>query len=247
MSAQSLLQVEGLNVRYGPVLAVQDLNLSVDEGQIVTLIGANGAGKSSTLGALCGLVRDVSGRVTFQRRDVSGFSTRRLVDLGVVLVPEGRAILAQMTVQENLMLGGYRRSDHAQLQRDIDSMLERFSILGERRTQLAGSLSGGEQQQLAIARGLLARPRLLLLDEPSMGLAPLIVRQIFQVIREIRADGVTVLLVEQNARQALAIADTAYVMETGRLVLSGPAAELARDPRVQAAYLGGSATAQATP
>jgi branched-chain amino acid transport system ATP-binding protein len=241
MSARPLLRVEGLTVRYGPVEAVRELDLSVDDGQIVTLIGANGAGKSSTLGALCGLVRDVTGTVVFDGQEISRQATRRLVDQGVVLVPEGRAILAQMTVQENLELGGYRRSDQAQLRRDIDVILERFPILRERRSQRAGSLSGGEQQQLAIARGLLAQPRLLLLDEPSMGLAPLIVRQIFEIIREIRADGVTVLLVEQNARQALAIADRAYVMETGRVVLSGPASELASDPRVQAAYLGGTA------
>jgi branched-chain amino acid transport system ATP-binding protein len=243
MSAQPLLHVEQLNVRYGPVHAVQDLELSVAAGQIVTLIGANGAGKTSTLAALCGLVSDVSGRVTLEGQDVSHMSTRRLVDSGVVLVPEGRAILAQMTVEENLRLGGYRRRDQRQLHLDIVGILERFPILAERRAQRAGSLSGGEQQQLAIARGLLAQPRLLLLDEPSMGLAPLIVRQIFEIIREIRHIGVSVLLVEQNARQALAIADVAYVMETGRVVLSGRAAELAADPRVQAAYLGGNAGA----
>jgi branched-chain amino acid transport system ATP-binding protein len=241
LSAQPLLHVEQLNVRYGPVQAVQSLDMRVDSGQIVTLIGANGAGKTSTLAALCGLVREVSGRVSLDEQDVSRMSTRGLVDRGMVLVPEGRAILAQMTVQENLQLGGYRRHDRQRLNQDIRDMLERFPILGERRSQSAGSLSGGEQQQLAIARGLLARPRLLLLDEPSMGLAPLIVRQIFAIIREIRDGGVAVLLVEQNARQALAIADTAYVMEIGRVVLSGPASKLVGDPRVQAAYLGGSA------
>jgi branched-chain amino acid transport system ATP-binding protein len=240
MSPQPLLQVQSLNVSYGSVEAVRNLDFEVDAGQIVTMIGANGAGKTSTLAALCGLLRGVSGQVMLNGQHVSGMSTRQLVDRGVVLVPEGRAILAQMTVQENLDLGGYRRPDRAQLQRDIAGVLERFPILAERRSQRAGSLSGGEQQQLAIARGLMARPRLLLLDEPSMGLAPLIVRQIFEIIQEIRTDGVTVLLVEQNARQALAIADMAYVMETGRIVLSGPASELASDPRVQAAYLGGS-------
>jgi branched-chain amino acid transport system ATP-binding protein len=241
MTPQALLRVQGLTVRYGPVDAVRGLDFTVDAGHVVAMIGANGAGKTSTLSALCGLLANVSGTVLLDGQDVTGTPTRRLVDRGIVLVPEGRAILARMTVQENLELGGYRRGDHSDLRRDIARMLERFPILGERRSQLAGSLSGGEQQQLAIARGLLAQPRLLLLDEPSMGLAPLIVRQIFQIIREIRNEGVTVLLVEQNARQALDIADRAYVMETGRIALSGPADELAKDPRVQAAYLGGGA------
>ncbi|MFN0070337.1 MAG: ABC transporter ATP-binding protein [Chloroflexota bacterium] len=241
MNNQPLLVVEGLAVHYGPVSAVRGIDLEVRERQIVALIGANGAGKTSTLAALCGLLGEVSGRVTLAGQDVSGMSTRALVDLGVVLVPEGRAILAQMTVLENLQLGGYRRRDRVELQRDIERILVRFPILAERQQQRAGSLSGGEQQQLAIARGLLARPRLLLLDEPSMGLAPLIVRQIFGIIREIRDEGVTILLVEQNARQALAIADTGYVMETGRVVLSGSASDLANDQRVQAAYLGSGA------
>jgi branched-chain amino acid transport system ATP-binding protein len=240
MSGEMMLRVDDLRVWYGPVLAVQGVSFGVNAGQIVTLIGANGAGKTSALSALCGLLRGVSGTIVLDGQDVRHMHTGELMDRGVVMVPEGRAILAQMSVIENLELGGYRRRDRAELRGDIAQMLERFPILAERRHQRAGGLSGGEQQMLAIARGLLAKPRLLLLDEPSMGLAPLIVKQIFEIVRTIRDEGVTVLLVEQNARQALAIADWGHVMETGRIVLSGPAPKLARDPRVQAAYLGGS-------
>jgi branched-chain amino acid transport system ATP-binding protein len=235
-----LLAVEGLYVNYGPVVAVRGVSFAVAQGEIVTLIGANGAGKTSTLEAVSGLVRPRAGRVRLDGQEVTRLSTAALVDHGVVLVPEGRAILARMTVLENLRLGGYRRQDRAGLERDVQHMLERFPILGQRRGQLAGSLSGGEQQQLALARGLLARPRLLLLDEPSMGLAPQIVRQIFRLVEQIRGEGVTILLVEQNARRALAIADRGYVLETGRIVLEGPASTLAADERVRAAYVGGS-------
>ncbi len=238
-----LLGVEALQVRYGPVEAVRGISFSVQQGQIVTLIGANGAGKTSTLSAVCGLVRASGGHVRLMGEEVTRLSTASLMDRGVVLVPEGRAILAQMSVIENLRLGGYRRKDRAAMAADVDRILERFPILRERSNQLAGSLSGGEQQMLAIARGLIASPRLLLLDEPSMGLAPQVVRQIFRIVEEIRAEGVTVLLVEQNARRALAIADHGYVLETGRVVLAGPARELAADRRVQEAYLGGSVAA----
>jgi branched-chain amino acid transport system ATP-binding protein len=184
-------------------------------------------------------VRPRTGHVSFAGEVITGLRTPELVDRGLVLVPEGRAILGRMTVLENLWLGGYRRRDRAVLRRDVSAVLERFPVLAERQRQLAGALSGGEQQQLAIARGVLARPRLLLLDEPSMGLAPRMVRLIFDLIASLRADGVTVLLVEQNARAALAAADYAYVMETGRVILSGRASDLAQDPRVQHAYLGG--------
>ena len=235
-----LLEVEDLQVAYGPVHAVRGISLSVGNGELATLIGANGAGKTSTLQAICGLVPTGSGRVLFDGQDITRRRTADLVDRGLVLVPEGRAILGRMTVLENLRLGGHRRRDRAALEADMAGMLERFPILGRRRDQLAGTLSGGEQQQLALARGLLARPRLLLLDEPSMGLAPQIVRDIFRLIRAIRDEGVTVLLVEQNARAALRAADTGFVLETGRLVLSGPADVLAADERVQAAYLGGA-------
>jgi branched-chain amino acid transport system ATP-binding protein len=243
MSERGLLEVTDLEVAYGPIQAVRGLSLRVERGQLVTLIGANGAGKTSTLSAICGLVESRAGRIVLDGHDVTRHRTSDLVDRGLVLVPEGRAILGRMTVLENLRLGGYRRRDRSALERDVRTMLERFPILGQRQKQLAGSLSGGEQQQLAIARGLLAQPRLLLLDEPSMGLAPLIVRQIFDLIRTIKADGVTVLLVEQNARAALAAADYGYVLETGRLVLAGPARDLAADRRVQQAYLGGAVAA----
>lgn len=242
-----LLEVHGLQVRYGPVQAVRDVSFHVGQGQIVTLIGANGAGKTSTLAAVCGLVRPTSGRVLLDGQDVTRRSTSALMDRGVVLVPEGRAILARMTVLENLFLGGYRRSDRDALAGEVRRVLARFPILGERRTRPAGSLSGGEQQQLALARGLLAKPRILLLDEPSMGLAPRVVRQIFRIVQEIRASGVTVLLVEQNARRALAIADEGYVLETGRVVLSGAASTLAADHRVQEAYLGGAVVTAVPP
>jgi branched-chain amino acid transport system ATP-binding protein len=236
----AFLEVVDLEVAYGPVEAVRGVSLSVPKGELVTLIGANGAGKTSTLQAICGLVPPRRGRVLLEGHEITRRKPADLVDRGVVLVPEGRAILGRMTVAENLRLGGFRRPDKSVLESDIRSMLERFPILGERQRQLAGTLSGGEQQQLALARGLLARPRMLLLDEPSMGLAPRMVRQVFRWIRDIRDDGVTVLLVEQNARGALAVADNAYVLDTGRIVLSGPASKLAADPRVQHAYLGGT-------
>ena len=239
-SPHVLLEVEDLSVNYGPIEAVRGLSLQVAAGALVALIGANGAGKTSTLGAISGLVPVRAGRVRLDGEDVTHRRTTELVDRGLVLVPEGRAILGRMSVLENLHLGGFRRRDRAGLARDVRQMLERFPILGERQQQLAGSLSGGEQQQLALARGLLARPRVLLLDEPSMGLAPQVVRQIFRIIAALRAEGVTVLLVEQNARAALAAADQAYVLETGRVLLSGPARTLATDPRVQQAYLGGT-------
>jgi branched-chain amino acid transport system ATP-binding protein len=236
----AFLDVADLQVAYGPVEAVRGVSLAVQRGELATLIGANGAGKTSTLHAICGVVPARRGRVVLDGEDISRRGPSELVDRGLVLIPEGRAILGRMTVLENLQLGGYRRPDRAVLKRDIQSMFERFPILGERQRQLAGTLSGGEQQQLALARGLLARPRMLLLDEPSMGLAPRMVQLVFRWIRDIRDDGVTVLLVEQNARGALAVADEAYVLETGRLVLHGPAAKLAADPRVQHAYLGKS-------
>jgi len=234
------LVVEDLVVTYGPVQAVQGISLRVGAGELVALIGANGAGKTSTLHAICGLVPPRRGRIVLDGDDVTRRGTAELVDRGLVLVPEGRAILGQMSVLENLRLGGYRRRDRRTLEADVQRMLERFPILGDRRRQLAGSLSGGEQQQLAIARGLLAKPRVLLLDEPSMGLAPQLVRHIFRIVHAIREEGVTILLVEQNARRALEAADHAYVLELGRVVLSGPAKDMAADRRVQEAYLGGT-------
>jgi branched-chain amino acid transport system ATP-binding protein len=238
-----LLSVVDLVVAYGPVLAVRGVSLRVEAGQTVALIGANGAGKTSTLAALSGLVRPARGSIRFDGQEIAGWRPPRIVDLGLVQVPEGRAMLPQMSVQENLELGGYRRRDREGLRRDLQAMQERFPILGQRRALPAGSLSGGEQQLLAIARGLLARPRLLLLDEPSMGLAPHLVRQVFEVVAEIKAAGTSQLLVEQNARKALRVADTAYVLEHGEVVLEGAAATLAGDPRIVSAYLGGNVSA----
>ena len=238
-----LLSVVDLVVAYGPVLAVRGVSIRVEAGQTVALIGANGAGKTTTLAALSGLVRLARGSIRFDGQEIAGWRPPRIVDLGLVQVPEGRAMLPQMSVLENMELGGYRRRDREGLRRDLEAMQERFPILGQRRALPAGSLSGGEQQLLAIARGLLARPRLLLLDEPSMGLAPHLVRQVFEVVAEIKAAGTSQLLVEQNARKALRVADTAYVLEHGEVVLEGAAATLAGDPRIVSAYLGGNVSA----
>jgi branched-chain amino acid transport system ATP-binding protein len=234
-----LLEVEDLVVAYGPVVAVRGIDFRVDEGSTVALMGANGAGKTTTLLALSGLAKAASGSIRLHGRELRRLRPPQIVELGMVQVPEGRAILSQMTVYENLELGGYRRRDRPQLLHEMEQMMERFPILGQRRRQLGGSLSGGEQQILAIARGLLARPRLLLLDEPSMGLAPHLVRQVFEVIAEIKAQGTAQLLVEQNARKALATADYAYVLELGQIVLEGKPQTLAGDPRMVDAYLGG--------
>ena len=228
-----LLEVEDLRVRYGAVEAVHGVSFAVNAGEVTTLIGANGAGKSSTLAALSGLV-PAGGRIRFDGRDIAGAPPHAIVRAGIVQVPEGREILAQMTVEENLLMGlrGRARSD-------LDYAYERFPILGERRALLAGSLSGGEQQMLAIARALLARPRLLLLDEPSLGLAPLIVKRVFDTLADLRRQGITMLLVEQNALRALRLADRAYVMELGKLVMRGTGQELLRDEGVARTYLGG--------
>lgn len=230
------LQVHDLRVSYGSVDAVRDVSLDVPPGSLVTLIGANGAGKSSTLAATAGLVRPRAGRVLLDGEDVTGWSSHRLVDAGLVLVPEGREILTTLTVEENLRLGAWHRRDG--LDEGLADVFRRFPVLDQRRRLSAGSLSGGEQQMLAIARAVLARPRVLLLDEPSMGLAPRLVEEVFAVIEDIRARGTTVLLIEQNARRALQAADHGYVMETGELVLSGPADELLGDRKVIDAYLG---------
>ena len=234
----SLLDVEHLAVSYGAVQAVVDASLTVDAGEAVAVIGANGAGKSTLLACLSGLVRPRSGRALFGGLSLATMKPPGIVAAGLVQVPEGREVFARMTVRENLDLGGWRRRDRAALARDLDEALERFPILGRRRDELAGNLSGGEQQVLALARGLLAKPRLLLLDEPSLGLAPILVEQVFGLIAGIRSDETSVLLVEQNARQALARADRAYVMESGRTTLSGSGTELLDDAEVRTAYLG---------
>ncbi|MES3040357.1 MAG: ABC transporter ATP-binding protein [Pseudomonadota bacterium] len=234
----SLLEVSNLAIHYGGIQAVRGISLTVGEGELVSLIGANGAGKSSTLGALGGLLKPVSGSLRYAGEDLLQLPAHAHVGRGLALVPEGRGIFPRLTVLENLQMGAYSRNDRVGIQTDLARMLAMFPRLQERRAQLAGTLSGGEQQMVAIARALMSRPRLLLLDEPSMGLAPILIEQIFAIIRQIVAEGTAVLLVEQNARQALEIANRAYVMESGEITLSGPAAELAADPRVRAAYLG---------
>lgn len=234
-----MLDVTDLRVAYGQIEAVKGISFHVPEGQVVTLLGANGAGKTTTLATISGLLRARSGRILFRGEELTRLGSHTIVDRGVVHVPEGREVLATMTVLENLELGAYRRQDHPEVRRDIARMLDRFPILGERRSLLAGTLSGGEQQLLAIARGLLARPKILLLDEPSMGLAPRLVTEVFRIIDDLKAEGRTILLVEQNARKSLGISDYAYVMASGQIVLSGAGADLARDEAVEGAYLGG--------
>ena len=235
---EPLLRIDDLHVSYGAIQAIKGVSLTVDEGAIVTLIGANGAGKSTLLRTVSGLLRPRQGSITYQGRSTLGVAAHLLVGHGLVQVPEGRHIFASMTVLENLQLGAYLRSDHEGIARDLEHVYELFPRLRERIKQVAGTLSGGEQQMLAMGRALMSRPRLLLLDEPSMGLAPLLVREIFAIIRRINQEGVTILLVEQNARQALACAQRAYVLESGAITLHGDAATLASDPAVQQAYLG---------
>ena len=235
----SLLTVEGLTVSYGRTAALAGIDLSVEAGQIVCLIGANGAGKTTTMRALSGLVRPDSGRIVLDGRDITGMRPYRIAALGMRHVPEGRQIFAEMTVAENLAVGAWLVGEQAEIERRRQQVLARFPRLSERGSQLAGSMSGGEQQMLALGRALMGAPRLLLLDEPSMGLAPLFVEEIFGIIAALRGEGRTILLVEQNASAALEVADYAYVLETGRIVLQGPAAQVAHDPAVIRAYLGG--------
>ncbi len=234
-----LLEVNDLQVAYGHIKAVQGIGFEVARGEIRTLVGANGAGKSTTLLALSGLVKPRGGSIKFEGEELTRLATHQIVDRGLVQVAEGRAILTTMSVRENLELGAYRRRDRAAIASDLERVLGLFPRLKERIDGLAGNLSGGEQQMLAIGRALLARPRLLLLDEPSMGLAPLIVQEIFRTLRAINAEGLTIFLVEQNVRQALKIAQHGYVLESGRIVLEGSGAQLLRDPKVLAAYMGG--------
>ncbi|MGE5593050.1 MAG: ABC transporter ATP-binding protein [Betaproteobacteria bacterium] len=235
----SLLELEDVRVSYGNVDAVKGITMSVNEGETVTLLGANGAGKTTTLRAISGLLRPRGGRIRLDGQEIQALPAHRIVELGVAHVPEGRRVFATLTVEENLNLGAYKhRQDRARVEAGRDRAYRLFPRLAERRNQLAGTLSGGEQQMLAIARGLMANPRVLLLDEPSLGLAPKLVQEIFRTIREINREGVTILLVEQNARIALHVAHRAYVLETGHIVLAGPSRELREDPRVQQAYLG---------
>lgn len=235
---ETLLTVEDLHVHYGSIHAVKGISLQVKKGQIVTLIGANGAGKSTTLKAIMNLVRKSSGKILFDGTDVSKLPTHEIVKMGIALVPEGRRIFPNLTVHENLMMAAYSRTDREQIKRDLEFVFHLFPRLEERLKQLGGTLSGGEQQMLALARGLMSRPKLLMLDEPSLGLAPLLVREVFQVIQRIREEGVTVLLIEQNALGALKIADYGYVLETGRIVLEGDGSTLLNNEGVKKAYLG---------
>ena len=235
----SLLEVRDLEVAYGHIEAVQGISFTVNAGEIRTLVGANGAGKSTTLLALSGLVKPKAGSIRFEGEELTALKTHQIVERGLVQVAEGRAILTTLTVRENLELGAYRRKDRHAIASDLERVLTLFPRLKERSDGLAGNLSGGEQQMLAIGRALMAKPRVLLLDEPSMGLAPIIVQDIFRTLRVINQAGLTVFLVEQNVRQALKIADRAYVIETGKIVLEGSGRDLLGNPKVQDAYLGG--------
>lgn len=233
-----MLQLQQLAAGYGNIKALKNIDLTVPAGSIVSLIGANGAGKTTVMKVIMGLIKPESGQILFKGQKISGVATHKIVSLGLSLVPEGRSILSRMTVLENLEMGACQRQDN-EVQADLHRIFQRFPILEERKAQLGGTLSGGQQQMLAIGRALMSRPELLLLDEPSMGLAPLVVVDIFKVIQEINQEGTTVLLVEQNVRQALKIAKYAYVLETGRISLHGQAVDIAKDPRVMEAYLGG--------
>jgi branched-chain amino acid transport system ATP-binding protein len=234
-----MLAISNLSVRYGPVEALKGIDLNVNRGEIVSIVGANGAGKTTLLRTISGLLKPAAGSILFEGVEIGATATHSIVRSGLVQVPEGRMALAKLSVLENLLAATGGRSDKAEMARDMDRVMERFPILRERAAQLAGTLSGGQQQMMVIARALMAKPKLLLLDEPSLGLAPVISSQVFRIISEIRQEGVTILLIEQNARRALAIADRAYVIELGRIVLGGQAAEVARDPKVVEAYLGG--------
>ena len=235
----SLLEVKDLHVHYGAIEALKGVSIQVEPGQIVTLIGANGAGKTSLLQAISGIVKKSGGDVVFQDKSIYKSNPRAIVSSGLVQVPEGRHVFPGLSVYENLMMGAYLRKDKKEIAKDLQSVYERFPVLEKRKNQDASTLSGGEQQMLAMGRALMARPSLLLLDEPSMGLAPILVKEIFSIISDIQKTGTTILLVEQNARMALSIADYAYVLETGKVVLEGHATELAKSPQVQEAYLGG--------
>jgi len=234
-----LLEVENLSVYYDSIQALKGISLQVDSGELVTIVGSNGAGKTTTLLTISGILRPRRGTVCFQGQDITRLAPHEIVRRGISHCPEGRQIFTGLTVLENLLMGAYHRQDRDQVARDLVWVQDLFPVLAARRRQLAGTLSGGEQQMLAIARALMSRPKVLLLDEPSLGLAPMLVDTIFEVIQQLRAQGVTILLVEQNAYQALRIADRAYVLETGVIKLSGPVQELARNEEVKKAYLGG--------
>ena len=233
-----LLKVEDINVYYGAIHAIKGISFHVDEGEIVTLIGANGAGKTTTLNTICGLLRSKTGDVLFQDKSIAHMAAHSVVKQGLALVPEGRRIFTQLTVQENLEMGAYTR-DKNEIPASLEHVFDLFPRLKERRSQIGGTLSGGEQQMLAMGRALMSAPKLMMLDEPSMGLAPILVEQVFEIIRSLHQAGTTILLVEQNAQMALSIADRAYVLENGQITLSGTGAELIQSEKVQKAYLGG--------
>jgi branched-chain amino acid transport system ATP-binding protein len=233
-----VLKVEGLVCRYGKVAAVRELSIEVNAGELVSLIGANGAGKTTTLKAISGVLAPAAGRVTFLGEDITRASPRRILQLGIAHCPEGRRVFPHMSVLENLEMGSYLRTDASAISADMQRLLERFPILHERRNQAAGTLSGGEQQMLAISRALMSRPKLVLFDEPSLGLAPNLVERTFEIIKGIRAQGVTVVMVEQNAFAALELSDRSYVLDQGRVTMTGPGMELLHNPHVKAAYLG---------
>ena len=233
-----MLTLENISVSYGAIKALKGVSMHVEQGEVVTLIGANGAGKTTTLRTITGLLSPTEGRILFEEQEISGRPTHQLVARGISMSPEGRGVFANLTVRENLLMGAYLKKNKAEIAEDLERGFRMFPRLKEREAQKAGTLSGGEQQMLAIARALMSRPRLLLLDEPSLGLAPLVVHTIFEAIDEIRGEGTTILLVEQNAHAALKHSDRAYVLETGKIVMEGPSKELAADPRIKEAYLG---------
>jgi branched-chain amino acid transport system ATP-binding protein len=233
-----MLKVENLVVSYGGIEALKGISLEVAEGKIVTLIGANGAGKSTLLRSIIGLVKIASGEITYNDKKINGLNSQKIVQTGITLVPEGRRVFPNLSVLENLKIGAYMRTDNAGIEKDINWVYELFPRLQERSWQMAGTLSGGEQQMLAVGRALMCRPKLMMMDEPSLGLAPLIIKDIFRIIREINKQGMTILLIEQNANMALKIADKAYVLETGNITMQGTGRELLENPEIAAAYLG---------
>ncbi|MFN2514639.1 MAG: ABC transporter ATP-binding protein [Pyrinomonadaceae bacterium] len=233
-----MLNLENVSVNYGAIEALTGISMHVEKGEVVTLIGANGAGKTTTLRTITGLLQPRDGRISFEGEDIGGRPTHQLVAKGISMAPEGRGVFANLSVRENLQMGAYLNKDRRKIASDMERAFQMFPRLQERESQKAGTLSGGEQQMLAIGRALMSQPRLLLLDEPSLGLAPLVVHTIFEAIDEIRGKGTTILLVEQNAHAALGHSDRAYVLETGRIVMEGPSAQLAADPRIKEAYLG---------
>lgn len=234
-----MLKVNGLNVFYGTIHALHDITFEVNEGEIVTLIGANGAGKTTSLHTISGIIKPKSGEITFMGKNLNPIQPNKIVEMGLSQVPEGRRVFANLTVHENLEMGAYTRKDKKEIKNDYEVVFSRFPRLKERNKQTAGTLSGGEQQMLAMGRALMSRPKLLLMDEPSMGLAPLLVKEIFSIVRDINSTGTTILLVEQNANMALSIANRAYVIETGRIAFSGDAKKLAASEEIRKAYLGG--------